>query len=139
MSDARPVDDGAPGVSQRIDKWLWHARFFRTRSLAAKAVAEGRMRLTRGGATTRLSKASALVRAGDDLSFSVRDRLFVLRIIACGARRGPASEARGLYEDLSPPPDRDADARRGHDRVGPRPTKRERRALEAARAERGQS
>ena len=88
------------GESCRIDVWLWRARFFRTRALAASFVEAGRVRVTRAGAETRLDKASRNVRAGDQLVFAIGGRLFALRIEACGERRGPASEARGLYADL---------------------------------------
>ena len=84
----------------RIDVWLWRARFFRTRALAARFVEEGRVRLTRADTETRLDKASRNVRAGDELVFAIGGRLFALRIEACGERRGPASEARGLYSML---------------------------------------
>ena len=84
----------------RIDVWLWRARFFKTRALAARFVEEGRVRLTRAQAETRLDKASRNVRPGDELVFAIGGRLFSIRIEACGERRGPASEARTLYSPL---------------------------------------
>jgi len=84
----------------RLDKWLWHARMYRSRSLAAAAVAEGRMRVN--GIVT--AKPAHTVRPGDVLTFSLGKRVVVLRVLAPGARRGPAPEARALYDDLSPPP-----------------------------------
>jgi len=84
----------------RIDVWLWRARFFKTRSLAARFVDEGRVRLIRPGAETRLDKPSRSVRCGDGLVFAVGGRLIAVRIEALGERRGPASEARALYAPL---------------------------------------
>lgn len=83
----------------RVDVWLWRARFFKTRSLAAKIADDGRVRLVRGGQETRIDKASRAVKPGDELVFALSGRLFTIRILGLGDRRGPASEARLLYED----------------------------------------
>lgn len=93
-----------PVESQRIDKWLWCARIYKTRALAAKAAASGAVRLTRGAATSRVEKASVLVRPGDRLAFLAGGRLRILEIEAIASRRGPAAEARQLYRDRSAPP-----------------------------------
>lgn len=93
-----------PPATQRIDKWLWCARIFRTRTLAAKVVAEGSIRLTRGNDTMRIDKPSCLVRPGDRIAFLAGGRLRVLEVRACGLRRGPAREAALLYLDCSPQP-----------------------------------
>ncbi len=86
----------------RIDKWLWQARFFKTRGLAAKAVAAG-VRVN----GQRTDKSHALVRPGDALTFKQADRVRVVRVEALGTRRGPAPEAARLYADLdAPAPDR---------------------------------
>jgi ribosomal 50S subunit-recycling heat shock protein len=85
----------------RIDVWLWRARFFKTRALAARAVEEGRIRLTRAGQDSRLDKPSRPVRPGDGLVFALGGRLTAVRIEALGERRGPAPEARTLYSDLA--------------------------------------
>ena len=107
--------------------WLHHARFYKTRSLATKAVRAGRMRIS-GRAT---SKASAVVKAGDVLTFAYHDRIKVLKVAGFAQKRGPASEAQALYEDLSPPaPERGPISVR----KGPRPTKRDRRTLDAWQA-----
>jgi ribosome-associated heat shock protein Hsp15 len=82
----------------RADLWLWHARFFKTRSLAARFVEEGRIRLTRAGAESRVDKPSRGLRAGDVLVFAIGGRIISVRVVAFGERRGPASEARALYE-----------------------------------------
>ncbi|HEY5107464.1 MAG TPA: RNA-binding S4 domain-containing protein [Caulobacteraceae bacterium] len=84
----------------RVDVWLWRARFFKTRSLAARSIEEGKVRLTRGPALTRLDKPSRAVRPGDELVFALGGRLTAIRIEALGDRRGPASEAQALYSPL---------------------------------------
>ena len=86
--------------SCRADVWLWRARFFKTRSMAAKFVEGGRVRLTRGGQESRLDKASRTVRIGDQLVFALGGRLIAVKVEAMGERRGPAVEARGLYTGL---------------------------------------
>lgn len=86
----------------RVDVWLWRARFFKTRALAAGFVEAGRVRLTRSsGAEARLDKVSRTVRSGDRLVFAIGGRLFAVRVEACGERRGPAAEARALYTEAS--------------------------------------
>lgn len=86
------------GESVRADVWLWRARFFKTRSLAAKFVEEGRIRLTRAGTESRIDKPSRTVKPGDVVVFGLGGRLIAVRVLDCGERRGPAPEARGLYE-----------------------------------------
>lgn len=88
----------APRATIRLDKWLWQARFFKTRSLAAKLVAGGRVRVD----GTPVSKPSRAVGAGDVLTFPQAKTVRVVRIVDLGDRRGPAPEARALYEDLTP-------------------------------------
>jgi ribosome-associated heat shock protein Hsp15 len=81
----------------RIDVWLWRARFFKTRSLAARIVEEGGVRLTRGGARFSVDKPSRAVHCGDVLTFAQGSRWLAVKIEAFGERRGPAPEARALY------------------------------------------
>jgi len=81
----------------RIDVWLWRARFCKTRGLAARMVAEGRVLISRGAGVTPLDKPSRMVRPGDGLVLAFGHRRAALRIEALGARRGPAPEARALY------------------------------------------
>ena len=88
----------------RVDVWLWRARFFKTRSMAAAFVGEGRVRLIRAAAETRLDKPSRTVRPGDGLVFALGGRVVSVRIEGLGERRGPASEARTLYAELESPP-----------------------------------
>jgi len=84
----------------RVDVWLWRARFFKTRSMAARFVEEGRVRLTRSGQETRLEKSSRPVKVGDQLVFAVGGRLIAVTVEGLGERRGPATEARALYSSL---------------------------------------
>ena len=71
----------------------------KTRSLAARFVEQGSVRLSRAGQLTRLDKASRSIRPGDELIFVLSERVFSLRIEALGDRRGPAPEARSLYSE----------------------------------------
>lgn len=87
------------GAKLRIDKWLWFARFFKTRGLAAEVALSGRIRLN----GQRIQKASQSVRAGDVLTFPQAGRVRVVEIRALGTRRGPAAEAQALYLDRDPP------------------------------------
>lgn len=92
---------GAAGAEarQRLDKWLWHARFLKTRSLAQRFCEETRIRIN----GTVVSKPDYRVRPGDVLTFVQGRHVRVIRVAALAERRGPASEAGALYEDLSPP------------------------------------
>ncbi|TPL05901.1 MULTISPECIES: RNA-binding S4 domain-containing protein [unclassified Mesorhizobium] len=85
---------------QRIDKWLFFSRVVKSRSLAAKLVVAGRVRINRDKA----AQASDLVKPGDVLTITLDQRIFVWKVLGAGVRRGPAEEARTLYEDMSPPP-----------------------------------
>jgi ribosome-associated heat shock protein Hsp15 len=87
----------------RADVWLWRARFCKTRTLAARLVDEGRVRLTRAGQETRIDKAARTLRPGDGLVFAIAGRVHAVRVEALGFRRGPPAEARALYSDLDAP------------------------------------
>ena len=89
--------------SCRADVWLWRARFFKTRTLAARYVEEGRVRITRAGVEGRLDKPSRVLKIGDDLVFAVGGRVVAVRIAAFGERRGPPAEARTLFSPLETP------------------------------------
>ena len=105
----------------RVDKWLWHARFFKTRGLAAKLVTGGHLRVN----GNRIAKASVMVGAGDTLTFPQARRIRVIQISAIGTRRGPAPEAQTLYEDMTPPEEKPQPVAQ-IERKG-RPTKKDRR------------
>jgi ribosomal 50S subunit-recycling heat shock protein len=84
----------------RLDVWLWRARFFKSRGLAARFLEEGRVRLIRPGAeAVRVDKPSRAVRPGDALVFAIGGRLVAVSVQALGERRGPAPEARDLYSE----------------------------------------
>lgn len=80
----------------RLDKWLWHARFFKSRSLAQTVLAGGRVRIN----GQPVAKAAISVGPGDVVTFSQEGEIRVVRVLACGTRRGPAPEAQGLYENI---------------------------------------
>jgi ribosome-associated heat shock protein Hsp15 len=117
----------------RIDKWLWAARFFKTRSLAQQAIAAGKVKLD----GERIKPAHE-VKIGNDLAIRIGDYEFLLKVAALSDQRGPAPEARKLYEETEASKaerQRRQDLRRlspepGAARKG-RPTKRDRRRLEA--------
>ena len=89
-----------PPATQRLDRWLWFARVVKSRTLAAEAVALGKVRVNR----VRAAKASQTLRPGDVLTLALGGRVRILKVLAPGVRRGPAAEARTLYEQLSPDP-----------------------------------
>lgn len=87
---------GTARATLRVDKWLWQARFFKTRALAADLAESGHLRIN--GQPTR--KPGAGVGEGDVLTFPQGSRIRVIKILALGVRRGPAPEAQMLYLDL---------------------------------------
>ena len=91
-------DGQAP--SRRIDKWLWCARRFKARSLAAKFVVEAGVRIIRGGVTHRINRSSFQLNEGDEVSFVLGERLFVLKVVGFAARRGSPEAAQNLFADL---------------------------------------
>jgi ribosome-associated heat shock protein Hsp15 len=126
----------------RIDKWLWHARFFKTRGLAAELAGSGRLRIN----SEHVAKPAQTVRPGDVLTFPQDTRIRVIRIEALGHRRGPAIEAQALYTDLDevvrdPKTDSTPNPGPAPGQAGPaereagtgRPTKKERREIDAIR------
>lgn len=120
-----------PAVKLRVDKWLWQARFFKTRSLAASRVVAGAVRIN--GTITH--KRASMVAPGDVLTFAQGDHIRVIEVVALGTRRGPAPEAQALYTDLSPPKPKSEDkppANPGFDGKG-RPTKKDRRTLDLSK------
>ena len=87
-------------ASCRADVWLWRARFFKTRTLSARFVEQGRVRVVRGGADTRLDKPSRPLKIGDGVVMALGGRLITVKVQALGDRRGPPAEARALYSAL---------------------------------------
>jgi ribosome-associated heat shock protein Hsp15 len=82
---------------QRLDKWLWCARFMRQRSDCVALVARGSIRINR----QPTDKAHARLRIGDVLTVPVRGAVRVVRVVSLADRRGPAAVARTLYEEIS--------------------------------------
>lgn len=120
---------------QRIDKWLFFARVVKSRSLAAKLVQAGRVRLNR----EKIDQPAHAVKVGDVLTITLERRVAIYRVVDGGARRGPAEEARTLYEDLTPSPSgTDTSSETLVATRGPgsgRPTKRDRRLTDKLRDE----
>lgn len=127
----------APG-RVRVDRWLWAARFFKTRSLAAEAITGGKVDVN----GTR-AKASKEVRVGDTVDVGIGQVTWTVEVLALSDRRGPASVAQTLYRETPESADRRAQfaAQRrlapapGAD-MGARPTKRDRRQIESLRGRR---
>lgn len=92
--DRRPAD-----ASRRLDQWLWFARLVKTRSLAARLCMAGAISLNRSA----VRKPNQMVRIGDAVTAPQGAVQRTVRVLALGARRGPASEARLLYEEIAAP------------------------------------
>lgn len=110
-----------PGI--RVDKWLWQARFFKTRGLAAKLVKSGKLRIN----GSPVSKPARNVSVADVLTFPKEDDTRVIEVCELGRRRGPAPEAQALYYDLSPMKKNSAQI--ASPSTNQKPTSRDRRAL----------
>ena len=93
------------GVRQRLDKWLWFTRIVKTRSLAAKLVEEGHVRVN----SVRVEQSSKSLKPGDIVTVALEHDVRVMRVVSAGERRGPAPEARLLYVDLSALTDREGE------------------------------
>jgi ribosome-associated heat shock protein Hsp15 len=131
-------DDAEPPCQdwQRLDRWLWFTRAAKTRSFAAALIEAGKIRVNR----IKVDKPAYRLKTGDIVTSSAREHVAIWKVLAFGKRRGPASEARQLYEDLAPPPppkpeSPDAlqmpDAASGQRDPGSgRPTKRDRRQVD---------
>ncbi|TQS73234.1 RNA-binding S4 domain-containing protein [Rhodobacteraceae bacterium] len=84
----------------RIDKWLWQARFVKTRVLAATMVQGGKLRIN----GQKILKPGRAIGPGDRLTLSLKSGARLIEVLECGNRRGPATEARLLYRDMSETP-----------------------------------
>ena len=118
----------------RIDKWLWYARFFKSRALASQMVSSGRLRINGDS----ISKPHRQVLIGQILVFPQANDIRTIKVLALASRRGPASEAELLYEDLDPPQPKDQKAEKlviptfeQRDAGSGRPTKKDRRRSDA--------
>ena len=125
---------GEPIRKERLDRFLFFSRALKSRTLAQKLIETGAIRVN----SERSTRSDHKVGAGDVLTMSLHGRIVVWRIVDCGTRRGPASEAQGLYEDLSPAPAPKGEAPANailplRDAGSGRPTKRERRDTDRLR------
>lgn len=117
----------------RLDKWLWYARFFKTRSLAATVVGSGKIRVN----GMPVAKRSVAIVVGDVLTFPKEDDIRVIQIDALDTQRRGAPLAQTLYTDLSPPEPRKRDVRSGNpgfDGKG-RPSKKDRRTYDLSKSQ----
>lgn len=110
-------------LKQRLDKWLFFTRTVKTRSLAAKLIQGSKVRVNR----IKIDKSSYAIKVGDVLTIRLERSVVVYKVQGLGERRGPSSEAKLLYQDLTPVDN----AKDGQEIIstGPRPTKRDRRHL----------
>lgn len=121
----------------RIDKWLWYARFFKSRTQASKLCGSGKLRRN----SELIGKAHATLKVGDVLTFPKESDVRVIRVLALDIRRGPAAEAQTLYEDLEPPMPRNkktgplSSTTAVRDAGAGRPTKADRRAIDKLRSQ----
>jgi len=125
------MNDDEPNSSNRLDKWLWHARFYKTRSLATAAISGGKVHLN-----GERVKPAHRVRGGDRISISLQGIVAEFDVLGLPTRRGPASEAARHYTETPPSMERRATLREQHrlaDQSLPRPQlrpdKRDRRRL----------
>jgi ribosome-associated heat shock protein Hsp15 len=120
------------GARQRLDRWLFFSRAVKSRTLAQKLIESGAVRVN----SERTVDTDHKVGAGDVLTMTVHERLRVWRILDAGERRGPATEAATLYEDISPPPlprAEEQSSNGGREFGSGRPTKKERRDTDRLR------
>jgi len=129
------VEPVAPVRKERLDKFLFYSRALKSRTLAQKIIETGAIRVN----SERTDRSDHKVGAGDVLTMALHGRIVIWRILDPGQRRGPASEAQGLYEDISPPPlprqelsPYDAAIAQRSEGAG-RPTKKERRETDKLR------
>ena len=117
-------------LKQRIDKWLFFTRVVKSRSLAAKLAAGGRVRINRD----KIDQASYGVKIGDVVAITLDRRILIYKVKELGERRGSFPEAQLLFEDQTPPPETSAQQTMAmaekRDAGSGRPTKRDRRATE---------
>lgn len=111
----------------RLDKWLWHARFFKTRTICTKLANSGSLRLN----SKPVRRAAQLIQPGDTLTFARGREILLVRVLAIGTRRGPAAEAALLYQDLSDATATQKPAEPAGGETHGRPDKRDRKAIRA--------
>lgn len=100
------MSEGEDQSWQRLDKWLWHARFLRHRADCTRLVHAGSVRINR----QPTDKAHARLRPGDVVTLPLRDAVRVIEVLRLADRRGPASEAATLFREIAAPPPRPVEA-----------------------------
>ena len=114
----------------RLDTWLWYARFYKSRSLSSKVILSGKVRVN----SNKIIKPASKVKINDVLTINHVNTVRIIQIESIGSRRGPASEAQALYNDLSPDvtaasKSKDVSEKSKKD-TNKRPTKKDRRILD---------
>lgn len=134
-----PAADSTEDARHRIDKWLWHVRLFKTRSLAADAVAGGKVKLD-----GERAKPAREVRIGQRVAVTLGERAIEVEVLALPERRGPAGVAQACYAETAASAERTARHREqrrlaalARPQPDHRPDKRERRALDRLRRQQG--
>ena len=114
----------------RLDTWLWYARFYKSRSLSSKAILSGKLRVN----SNRIIKPASKVKINDVLTINHVNMVRIIQVQILGARRGPASEAQKLYNDLSEnktgAPNKKKVSEKFKKDTNKRPTKKDRRILD---------
>ena len=128
-----------PTSKLRVDKWLWYARILKTRTLAASCVKTGKVRVNQ----EKITSPSRNLVPGDVLTVTLPRQIKILKVVELGTRRGPATEAQLLYEDMSPAPVKknptEQPAKQAvRDEGAGRPTKKQRRELSRFRSKAGE-
>ena len=98
------ISQSLPPETARLDVWLWRARFFKTRTLSSAHISRRGVRITRHGETRKVTKPGANVAIGDIVTFGRSVHIRTVSITQLGTRRGPASEAAKLYEEVEESP-----------------------------------
>ena len=127
-TEVEPDEPEVLGADVRLDKWLWAARMYKSRSMASDACENGRVRVNEA-----IARPSRTVRLGDTIESSVEGGKKIWVVKGLSNRRGPASVAVTLYEDRSPPPPPREPVVARWDRGEGRPTKRDRRQMDKMR------
>ena len=134
------AEDGEAG--QRLDQWLWFARFVKSRTLGQALIERGKVRVN----AIKVDKVSHWLKAGDAITLSLGPAVRIVKVLGFGKRRGPAPEAAGLFQELTPRADKTTSERNAgsyeasnsghplpqaafHQPISGRPNKRERRVI----------
>lgn len=138
MAQAEPTHDASSAGRLRLDRWLFFSRLVKSRTLAAKMIETGHVRVN----GDKIRQPRHAITPGDVLTLALPPGIRIVRLLACGTRRGPASEAQTLYSDMTPPPPAAQELGSAAARLAPspgrRPTKHERDSLQRLKRARGE-